>query len=55
MSNHENRVLSRIGARRLTQEEVERVGGGDKECTFRTTFINGHAVDTQIDNVPCNS
>jgi hypothetical protein len=56
MSNHENnRVLSRMGARKLTPEEIARVGGGDKECTFRTTFINGHAVDTQIDNVPCNS
>ena len=56
MSNHENnRVLSRTGARELTVEEIARVSGGDTECTFRTTFLHGVAVDTQIDNIPCNS
>ena len=48
MSNHENRVLSRIGARELSLEEAARVAGG--ACTFKTTFIHGKAVDTLVDD-----
>jgi hypothetical protein len=32
----ENRVLSRVGARELSPEEVDRVGGA-----FRTIYITG--------------
>jgi hypothetical protein len=55
LDQRNTRVLSRMGARELTAEETARVSAGDKECTFRTTFIHGVAVDTQIDNIPCNS
>ncbi len=49
MSNRkETRVLSRTGARELSLEEAARVAGGD--CTFKTTFIHGAAVDTLVDN-----
>ena len=38
-NNNENRVLSRMGARQLTQNEVERVAGG--KFTFATAMITG--------------
>lgn len=33
MSNNQNRVLSRMGARQLTKDEVERITGGDGPFT----------------------
>ncbi|HEV3040374.1 MAG TPA: hypothetical protein VHA33_21600 [Candidatus Angelobacter sp.] len=50
MSNHENRVFSRTGARELSIEEAAKVAGADSTCTFKTTFIHGAAVDTLVDN-----
>jgi hypothetical protein len=38
-NNNENRVLSRMGARQLTQNEVEQVAGG--KLTFATALITG--------------
>ena len=37
MTNENNRVLGRVGARELTEQEVEQVGGGfiyPPRCTF---------------------
>ena len=39
MSNNNSRVLSRMGARRLTHNEVEQVAGG--KLTFATALITG--------------
>ena len=38
-NNNEKRVLSRMGARQLTQNEVEKVAGG--KLTFATALITG--------------
>jgi hypothetical protein len=38
-NNNENRVLSRMGARQLTQNELEHVGGG--KLTFASTLPTG--------------
>lgn len=38
MSNHNNRVLVRGGARELSREEVEQVGGG-RLTTTKCSFI----------------
>jgi len=38
-NNNENRVLSRMGARQLTQNEVEQVAGG--KLTFASVLITG--------------
>jgi hypothetical protein len=38
-NNNENRVLSRMGARQLTQNEVEQVAGG--KLTFATALTTG--------------
>jgi hypothetical protein len=38
-NNNENRVLSRMGARQLTQNEVTQVAGG--KLTFATALITG--------------
>ena len=40
-NNSENRVLSRMGARQLTQNEVEQVAGG--KLTFATALLTGPA------------
>jgi hypothetical protein len=52
MTNHANnsRVLNRAGARELSAEEIAKVAGAGDQCTFRTTFIHGAAVDTLVDN-----
>ena len=38
--NQDNRVLSRLGARELTQEEEDKVQGGFRTLTV-CTFFNG--------------
>jgi len=38
-NNHTNRVLSRMGARQLTQNEVEKVAGG--KLTFASVLVTG--------------
>jgi hypothetical protein len=38
-NNNENRVLSRMGARQLTQNEVEQVAGG--KITFASELLTG--------------
>ena len=38
-NNNENRVLSRMGARQLTQSEVERVSGS--KSTFASVLVTG--------------
>jgi hypothetical protein len=44
--NHENRVLQRIGARELTQEEVANVTGGIRTLTICTfTSLTGFVGD----------
>ncbi|HEV2961836.1 MAG TPA: hypothetical protein VG649_08445 [Candidatus Angelobacter sp.] len=51
MSNQNNRVLSRIGARDLTQQEMIRVSGGATlstlmPCTFVGTHTDGECGPT---------
>jgi hypothetical protein len=41
MSNHGNRVLSRMGARELTAEELTKVSGSQTTDTVCTFFPNG--------------
>jgi hypothetical protein len=36
--NQDNRVLSRVGARELTQEEADKVQGGFRTLTVCTNF-----------------
>ena len=38
-NNNDNRVLSRMGARQLTQNEVEEVAGG--KLTFASVLVTG--------------
>lgn len=51
MSKNEiNRVLNRVGARELTQEEMERIAaaGGPvhtEQCTFPTSYSGGSGCD----------
>jgi hypothetical protein len=40
-NNNENRVLSRMGARQLTQNELESVAGG--KLTFASVLFTGPA------------
>ncbi len=48
LSHKEARVLSRLGARELSMEEVANVTGG--ACTERATFLHGAQVDVLIDD-----
>ena len=48
MSNQ--RVLSRVSARELTPEEVDRISGrAGTACTFQQTHI-GHIIDDLVDD-----
>jgi len=38
-NNNENRVLSRMGARQLTPNEIEQVAGG--KLTFASVLVTG--------------
>lgn len=39
--NHEIRVLSRIGARELTQDELDKIFGSENCCTRATLMMTG--------------
>jgi hypothetical protein len=45
ISNNENRVLVRIGARKLTENEINQVGGG-AATTASVLFTNGGRDET---------
>jgi len=45
MSNQNNRVLSRIGARNLTHAEMLRVSGGATLSTLMPCTFNGKQTD----------
>lgn len=45
----ENRVLSRVGARELTAEEVAQVAGATTGCTGTSLHKNGPIVDVKCD------
>jgi hypothetical protein len=52
MSNHnDNRVLGRMGARQLTQNEIERISGGGGGNTHASLTVTGPASnpDTGMD------
>lgn len=56
MSSHTKRVLSRTGARVLTQEEIDNVYGSQgtgPACTFQQTHV-GHAIDDLVDDCITN-
>jgi hypothetical protein len=40
-NNHENRVLTRRGARQLTSDEIEQITGGDKGGPFTRASLTG--------------
>jgi hypothetical protein len=44
-----NRVLSRAGARELTYEEVQQVGGADTGCHGTSVHPNGPITDVECD------
>jgi hypothetical protein len=44
-----NRVLTRIGARELTTEEVLQIAGGTTGCTGTSLHKNGPIVDVKCD------
>ncbi|HEY6350637.1 MAG TPA: hypothetical protein VI636_14625 [Candidatus Angelobacter sp.] len=44
-----NRVLSRVGARELTLQEVEQVGGGGTGCRGTSLHKGGPIVDVLCD------
>ncbi|HEY7405378.1 MAG TPA: hypothetical protein VIB39_17765 [Candidatus Angelobacter sp.] len=45
----ENRVLSRVGARELTPEEVAQVAGATTGCTGTSLHKGGPIVDVKCD------
>ncbi len=45
----ENRVLSRVGARELSAEEVRQVAGATTGCTGTSLHKNGPIVDVKCD------
>jgi hypothetical protein len=47
--NRDNRVLGRVGARELTQEEVEHVTGAGTGCRGTSLHPGGPVVDTLCD------
>lgn len=51
MSNSENRVLNRKGARTLTPEEIELIkSGAGTNCTFRVTHAAFGTIDDLVDD-----
>ena len=51
-NNHENRVLTRRGARQLTSDELQQINGGDGPFTRASlTGTNAmHSPDTDMDS-----
>jgi len=52
MSNNENRVLSRMGARQLTRNEIEQIAAGAGGFTHASHTLTGPASnpDTGVDS-----
>ena len=48
-NNHENRVLNRMGARQLSQNELEGVGGGFIPTLLSVIFTN-NGQDQSLDS-----
>jgi hypothetical protein len=48
-NNNENRVLGRVGARKLTEEEVNGVAGGLIPTLLSVIYTNGGS-DTSLDS-----
>ena len=49
-NNNENRVLSRMGARQLTSDEVEQIAGGGITRASLTGTNMMHSPDTDMDS-----
>lgn len=51
-NNHENRVLTRRGARQLTSDELEQINGGDGPFTRASLTATGsmHSTDSDMDS-----
>jgi hypothetical protein len=49
-NNNDNRVLSRIGARQLTKNEIEQVAGGGFTRASLTGTNMMHSPDTDMDS-----
>lgn len=47
-NRNENRVLGRMGARKLTEKEAEQIGGGIINTVLSVIFTN-HGTDTSLD------
>jgi hypothetical protein len=49
-NNHENRVLTRRGARQLTSDEIEQIAGGGITRASLTGTNTMHSSDTDMDS-----